>query len=95
MPPNDLAGLPRQAGNYIFAAGTAADPIPVFVEEAASVRASALDLQRWETAQNVHGACLIYLRIELGADQTMRKEEKKDIVAAYQPVMNVLAAHGE
>ena len=90
--PTDIGGLPRQAGNFIFASGDTNNPVPVFIEEAGSVRASALD--RWPTAQETYGATLIYLHIDPVGDSANRQSEKNDLVEAYQPAMN-RGAHGE
>jgi hypothetical protein len=38
-PATELLRLPEQSGNYIFASGSAADPKPIFVEEAARLAA--------------------------------------------------------
>jgi hypothetical protein len=84
---DDIAELPRRGAVYIFASGSHTDPRPVFIEEAGSVRASALE--RWEEAQNAHGANLIYLQSEFEEDRSRRQAEKNDLVKKYQPAMNV------
>jgi hypothetical protein len=80
-------GLPFQAGLYIFAAGNAANPQPVFIEETRSLRGSiSYILRQWRIAQKDHGARLFY--IHCVPRQAMRQEEKDDLVAEHRPVMN-------
>ena len=78
-------GLPFQAD--IFAAGNAANPQPIFIEETRSLRGSiSYILRQWRIAQKDHGASLFY--IHCVPRQAMRQEEKDDLVAEHQPVMN-------
>ena len=83
----EAPGLPFQAGLYIFAAGNAANPQPIFVEETRSLRGSIISIsQQWRIAQKDHGASLFY--IHCVPRQAMRQQEKDDLVAEHQPVMN-------
>ena len=87
--PNEIAAVPLQAGNYLFAAGTPADPTPVFIDQAISIRASAMqNIDLWATAQNRHGASLFYVHVQVGVNEPMREAEKIDLVAYYHPIMN-------
>lgn len=91
---HDLALLTRQRGIYLFAKGSAEAPIPVFIKEANNIRAAVSDaVVPRDTAQSVHGADLLFIHVE--QDPERRHQEKQDLVAAYQPVMNVPTAHGE
>jgi hypothetical protein len=84
-PSSELHRLPEQAGNYIFAVGNAADPVPIFAEEASRLRDSATS--QWIKAQEEYGASLIYFRAA-GEDQATRRAEKADLVKEYEPTMN-------
>ena len=86
--------LPFQAGLYIFAAGDAANPQPIFVEETHSLRGSIISIsQQWRIAQKDHGASLFY--IHCVPRQAMRQQEKDDLVAEHRPVMNEASTGGD
>ena len=86
--------LSGEHGIYILAKGTVTDPVPVFIRDAISLRvALALDLVQRNTAQSVHGASLLFVRSE--PDTEKRLHETLDLVAGYQPVMNVPTSHEE
>lgn len=86
--------LSAEHGIYILAKGTVTDPVPVFIRDAISLRAAlALDLVQRNTAQSVHGASLLFVRSE--PDMQKRLHETLDLVAGYQPVMNVPTSHEE
>ena len=94
VPWHDPSALTRQRGTYLFAKGSADAPTPVFIKEANNLRAAVADaLVPRDTAQSVHGADLLFIRIE--PDPERRQQERLDLVAAYQPVMNVATAYEE
>jgi hypothetical protein len=87
-PPNQLEALSRQGGNYIFASGNAANPIPVLVQEAKNIRDAIMHelVERWERAQTAYSATLFYIHIE--GNHQARHDEMIDLVEAYNPAMN-------
>lgn len=92
VPANEAMHLPLQAGNYLFASGDAVTPIPVFINQAASIRKSFLDLNFWPIAQRVHYATLLYLHVDLEQNLAAREAEQMDLIAAYSPPMNSTGA---
>jgi hypothetical protein len=86
---SEIANLPRQAGNYIFAKGDSSAPIPIFIEAADGLRASVSDSNLWTLAQSNHGATLICFHTNPKADRGMREAEKKDLIDHYAPPMNM------
>ena len=68
-------------GNAIFANVAAARKLALGLNE--------LRGQTADTAQSVHGADLLFIHIEPDS------EERLDLVAGYQPVMNVATAYEE
>jgi hypothetical protein len=91
---HDLSMLTPLHGNYLFAKGRADAPTPVFIKEADNIRvAVATSLVQRSTAQSVHGADLLFIRVEQDPEQ--RHLESLDLLAGYQPVMNVATAHEE
>jgi len=85
--------LPLQAGNFIFASGDAAHPVPVFIGAVESVRN---DIKAhtvsglWDIAKDVYGATLLYLHVEdPNTYQGTRLYEQADLIEAYRPPMNV------
>jgi hypothetical protein len=94
MPWHDASTLTREGGTFLFAKGSADASTPVFVAAANDIRAAiAKALGPRDTAQSVHGADLLFIHIE--QDPERRHRETMDLVAAYQPVMNVATAHEE
>lgn len=89
-PWHDPSALTLQRGTYLFAKGSADAPTPVFIDEANNLRAAvAQALVPRNMAQSIHGADLLFIHIEPDP------EERLDLVAGYQPVMNVATAYEE
>jgi hypothetical protein len=86
---SEIASLPRQAGNYIFAKGDSNAPIPIFIEASDGVRASVNGSNLWSLAQSVHGATFIGFHTNPKADRGVREAEKKDLIDHYAPPMNM------
>jgi hypothetical protein len=67
-------------------------PVPVLIGVAESIRK---DVERhlasglWKVAENVHGATLLYLHVDPKLDQKARTLERRDLVFAYHPPLNV------
>jgi hypothetical protein len=85
-----LSVLPADAGNYIFAFGTIANPVPVFIGEAESIQRAFLDSEHWRRAQEISADTLFFLHLDFGSDEKSRREEQADLVVAYDPPLNAL-----
>ena len=85
----DLAALPMQAGNYIFAFGDGART-PIFIEATNGVRAAVMRqaMAEWRTARTVFGAELVLIHVDPALDMAARQSEKEDLIACYHPPMN-------
>lgn len=84
----DIKSFPRQGGNYIFAKSRDGSPRIIYVAEVASIRNGIASSKEWEVAQAVHGADLIYIRLQ--PDQQSRRDEVTDLVKLHRPPMNVV-----
>ncbi len=84
--PANLAALPMQAGNYIFARRVAGAPDIVFAGETESLRATLANHPRWREAQARHQAQFIYYHLNPVAGR--RRLELHDLVRRHAPPMN-------
>jgi hypothetical protein len=93
---NDLAALPMQAGNYVFAMNNA-ERTPVFIEATSGVRASVLrqNMAIWNRAKSEHGAELVLIHVDPALDMARRQSEQADLIASYYPPMNPNPDHPE
>ena len=82
---NNLALLPKQAGNYIFAR---ADLTPVHISCAHNLRDAIVKSNFWAIAQSVHGANRLYIHVDPHLDERARNLEMMDLIDAYDPPMN-------
>ncbi len=83
--------LPLQAGNYILATGNAANPVPIFISAAESIRDDVLEKKAsglWNVAQTVHSATLLYFHVDLEKDGPRRQAEQDDLCLHYEPPLN-------
>lgn len=71
-------------GNFIYVKTTKQGPQVIFVDETESLFRGLRD--RWEEARAEHGATDIFLRLNVTG--AVRRAERDDIVANYQPPMN-------
>ena len=90
--PIDTASVPREAGNYILAAGNATNPKPILVDCADGVR-DALQKQmasiHWKTATDIYGVTLLYVHVvDSSEGPASRLREKIDLIEAYRPPMS-------
>jgi hypothetical protein len=90
MPLVALVNLPVDAGNYIFAFGTIANPVPAFIGEAENIRRSFLGSQPWRRAQEISAETLFFLHLDFGPDERTRCAEQADLVVAYDPPLNAI-----
>jgi len=82
-----LRGIPRQAANYILAAGTPMSPKPMWISEAHRLYAFfEANLRLWGAAHTKHGASLFYISVE--PDQAARLAQREDLIRAYLPPMD-------
>jgi hypothetical protein len=87
FPWGKLQLVPRRAGNYILASGTALDPAPVWISQTRRLYSFfEVNSRIWDVAHDKHGASLFYVHIE--ASQIARLAEREDLVSAYQPPMD-------
>ncbi|MEK7994701.1 MAG: hypothetical protein AAB403_12930 [Planctomycetota bacterium] len=87
LPWSQLQGIPRQAANYILAAGTPLSPEPVWISEAHRLYAFfEANPRLWDIAQAKHSARLFYIRAEPG--QAARLAEREDLIRSYLPPMD-------
>ncbi len=82
----NLAALPAQAGNYIFARRVAGAADIVFAGETESLRATVASHPRWREAQVRHQALFIYFHLNPVAGR--RRLELHDLVRRHAPPMN-------
>jgi hypothetical protein len=86
---NNLAALPTQGGNFIFAKREGGAPVIVFAGETNTLKATLAKHPRWREAQNKHGA--IFLFFHLNTEPSRRRLELHDLVRRYSPPMNAAA----
>jgi hypothetical protein len=82
----DLRNLPRQAGSFVFARMISGEPEMIFAGQANSISLETTKSTLWSTAQRIHGADSIFIRL-LG-DAKTRQLEVDDLVARHRPPMN-------
>jgi hypothetical protein len=87
LPLTELGGLPLQAACCIFAAGSAANPLPVFIAEVPNVWNEVIAIEARDTTPSDFGATLLYYHFE--TDSAARQAEVLDLILAYNPPMNV------
>jgi hypothetical protein len=83
---NNLAALPTQGGNYIFAKREGGAPVIVFAGETNTLRATVDKHPRWREAQSKHGAIFIFFH--LNTEPSRRRLEVHDLVRRHAPPMN-------
>ena len=63
--------VPRRAGNYILASGTALHPAPIWISETRRLYSFfEVNSRIWDVAQDKHGASLFYVHIEPSQSRT-------------------------
>jgi len=79
--------IPMSGGLFIFAESTLREPRVVYVGEADSIYGTIINTTLWNIARRDHRADSIY--VHLLKDQKARRAEQTDLVARYQPTMNL------
>ena len=89
--PIDLTTISRQAGNFILATGSAANPVPIMIDHATNIRETIKEMmasQYWLTATDIYGVTFLYVHIDASKDAQSRLMEKIDLIDFYHPPMN-------
>jgi hypothetical protein len=86
---NNLAALPTQGGNYVFAKREGGAPVIVFAGETNTLRATLAKHPRWREAQTRHQA--IFILFHLNTEPSRRRLEVHDLVRRHSPPMNAAA----
>jgi hypothetical protein len=89
--PTDITKLPLQGGNFLFAAGSASDPVPIWIGSARSMRKTIQEFalsDHWHTATDIYGARFLYCNFDAAEDGQARLAQEIDLVDRYAPPMN-------
>ena len=82
----NLAKLPTQGGNYIFAKRVGGAPQIVFAGETNTLKATLEKHPRWREAQAKHEAIFIFFH--QNTEPSRRRLELHDLVRRHSPPMN-------
>ncbi len=88
LPWDAPAQIPRSGGILILASGTHMDPHPVLILD--DGRLQTLFFKISTLAATNFGAHLLYVRLQ--NEERLRAPEARDLIAAYNPLMNAKAS---